>query len=99
MELKINLIGRWINYFLKQGVYWLLIKQGHVLNVIAIVLVLLAATILLINILWLEPPDLDKVGASTPGLSAERIEGLGKWIEERVLERGRVIELREDIWP
>jgi len=69
------------------------------MNIGAVVVVLLVAIYMMIVLLWLEPPNLDKVAPTAPSLSVERIEKLGIWIKERQAERGQIIELREGIFP
>jgi hypothetical protein len=72
---------------------WLLVKHGHALDVVAVVLVILFAFLLIIKVLYFEPSGTFVAPTSKKILSTNSINQIIVWIEEREVESERGLEV------
>ena len=74
----------------------LFIKHSHIIDIISITMVLVFAGYLVLALFLLTPSDIKVDKSGQQGLTIDLIDRLDSWIESRVQEKQRLLELSDD---
>ena len=74
----------------------LFIRHSHVVDMISVALVLVLAGYLVLALFYFVPTDVDTGAGEQQRLTADLLDRLGLWIDERGQEKQRLLELSGD---
>jgi hypothetical protein len=77
---------------------WLLIKHGHALTVIAVILVILFSFVLIVKTLFLKPSGVFIAPVEKASLSTSSISQITKWMEVKEVEKEKELDIADDIF-
>ena len=90
-------LGNKIKLLLRELPRLLFIKHSHIINMIAVVLVLVLGAYLVLALFYFTPSDIDVGNKGQQKLTVDLLDRLGLWIEGRGQERQRLLELSDDV--